>query len=354
MCYTQGMEGRNLSVTITSSTIVTAILFVLLVAVLWFLRDIVLIVLTAVVIASALEPAIAAIVRQKIPRIIAVILVYFLVFFAFFLIFYFFVPTVLEDLTTFISQIPSYIDTLSRAGFVNYYSNIFGFSTDATASAVVQNIRDGIAHAAVFSNAFTAAAVLFGGFFSTILIAVFSFYFAVLQTGIEDFLRIVVPKKNQRYALNLWKRSQSKIGLWMQGQILLAAIMGVLVFLGLTIFSVPHALVLAMIAAMMEIIPVFGPGLAAIPAVAMAFVAGGAGLGVVTIVIFTIAQQFENHLIYPLVVTRVVGVPPMLVILALLIGGQLAGFLGIILAVPLAAMLQEFVNDFKNEVSFSD
>ena len=79
----------------------------------------------------------------------------------------------------------------------------------------------------------------------------------------------------------------------------------------------------------------------------IAFVAGGAPLGLLTVAIYVIAQQFENHLIYPLVVTRVVGVPPLLVILALIVGAELAGFLGIILSVPVAAALQEFVHDIE-------
>jgi predicted PurR-regulated permease PerM len=101
------------------------------------------------------------------------------------------------------------------------------------------------------------------------------------------------------------------------------------------------------IAAFFEIIPVFGPVLAAVPAVAIAFVDGGITLGLLTIALYVIAQQFENHLIYRLVVTRVVGVPPLLVILALIIGGELRGFFGIILSLPAAATLQQLARDIE-------
>ena len=170
----------------------------------------------------------------------------------------------------------------------------------------------------------------------------------------EDFIEIAAPRKYQAYVLDLWKRARHKIGLWMQGQLLLAVIMGVLVYLGLTILGVPHALLLAVIAALFEIIPVFGPILAAVPAVAIAFVDGGATLGLLTVALYVIGQQFENHLIYPLVVTRVVGVPPLLVILALLIGAQLAGFLGILLSVPVVATLQEFTKDIRERRVFAE
>ena len=139
----------------------------------------------------------------------------------------------------------------------------------------------------------------------------------------------------------------------MQGQMILALIMGVLVYLGLTILGVKHALLLSIIAAVFEIIPVFGPTLAAVPAVIIGFVDGGATLGFLTVALYAIVQQFENHLIYPLVVTRVVGVPALLVILALIVGAKLAGFLGILLSVPAAATIQELVKDIGKRRSFA-
>ena len=142
----------------------------------------------------------------------------------------------------------------------------------------------------------------------------------------------------------------------MQGQILLAAIIAVLVYLGLLLVRVEHPLLLAVAAGMFEIIPLFGPILAAIPAILVAFTGGGMSQALIVAGLFVIVQQFENQLIYPLVVKKVVGVPPMISILALLIGGQLAGFLGIVISVPVAAVFMELINDLeKNKAArFSD
>lgn len=344
------MEDRHLNISITAGTVVKAVLIIALAWFVYVLHDIVLIVLTAIVIASAVEPGVAGIVRRRVPRILAVILVYLCLFGLFFIVFYFFLPSVMADFATFVASIPSYLDAFTRTGAFDQYSQILGLPapSDVSANDLMVGIRNALNLNGAFGNAFSAASQIFGGVFSFILIIVFSFYFAVLETGVDDFLRIITPKKHQHYVLNLWKRSQHKIGLWMQGQLLLALIIGVLVFLGLTILGVPHALVLSVIAACFEIIPVFGPVLAAVPAVAIAFVGGGATLGVLTIALYVIAQQFENHLIYPLVVTRVVGVPPLLVILALIVGGELAGFLGIILSVPVAATIQELARDIES------
>jgi len=119
----------------------------------------------------------------------------------------------------------------------------------------------------------------------------------------------------------------------------------VLLYLGLTILGVPNALLLAVLAAIFELIPVFGQILAAVPAVAIAFADGGVTGALLVTGLYVVVQQFEAHLIYPVVVKKVVGVPPLLVILSLIVGAKLAGFLGILLSVPMAGAIQEFVAD---------
>ncbi len=343
------MEDRHINISITAGTIFKTIIILAVVWLVFTLRDVVLDVLTAIVIASAIEPAVRSLVRHKLPRILAVIVVYVLLFATFFVLFYFFFPSLLDDFGTFVAGLPTYLDAFTRTGAFDTYANILGVPAPSLIPVgdIMASIRDALNVSGIFGNTFSAVSAIFGGVFSFVLIVVFSFYFAVLETGVEDFLHVIVPKNHQAYVLDLWKRSQHKIGLWMQGQLLLAVIMGVLVYLGLTIIGVQHALILAVVAAVFEIIPVFGPTLAAVPAVMIGFVDGGVTIGILVIALYVIFQQFENHLIYPLVVRRVVGVPPLLVILALIAGGELAGFLGIILSVPVAATIRELARDIE-------
>ncbi len=343
------MEDRTISVSITAGTVIKTLCLLVAAWLLFILRDVALIVFTAIVIASAVEPGVRAISKRGMPRILSVIIIYLLIFSVFFSLFYFFLPSVLEDFATFLSMLPTYLNAFSSSGAFDTYARILGIDMGSGISA--NDIMAGVRSAfdvGAFGNAISAVSKIFGGVFSFLLIAIFSFYFAVVETGVDDFLRVVTPKTHQPYVLGLWRRSQHKIGLWMQGQLLLAVIMGVLIYLGLTILGVPHALVLAVIAACFEIIPVFGPTLAAVPGITIAFVSGGPSMGLLAVALYVIAQQFENHLIYPLVVTRVVGVPPLLVILGIIIGGELAGFLGIILSVPVVAALQELVKDIES------
>jgi len=329
------------------------ILFGLLFVLIFYLKDLVLILLTAIVIASAIEPATKWFSRYKIPRVPAVLFVYTIIVAAVFGIFYLFIPAILDEASGFFADLPQYINSIGLSGPITSesvispsavaesVSTVKGFSL----SSIITDLQSSFVN--VSEGFFRVLNTVFGGIFSLILIVVFSFYFAVQERGIDDFLKIITPVRHQKYIIDLWKRSQKKIGLWMQGQLILALIIGVLTYLGLTIFGVPYALLLAILAAIFELIPIFGPILAAIPATIIAFASGGVSLGVFVIGLYLIIQQFENHLIYPLVVKKVVGVPPLLVIIAIIIGAKLAGFLGIILSVPVAAAVQELVADIQ-------
>lgn len=338
----------TVSINIQSGTIVKTILFLILFGLLWYLRDIVLIVLTAVVIASAMEPGIKAFNRWGLKRILAVILLYLIVLGSFLSILLFFLPPILNDAANFLTRLPDLLRSVNFTG--SAAANILPISDIAallSSADLVRTLSDTLGGTS--GGIFTALTAFFGGILSFILVVVFSFYFSVQETGVDDFLNVVVPVRYQVQVFSLWKRSQEKIGKWMQGQLLLALLVGVLLFLGLTILQVPYALLLSVIAAAFELIPVFGQILAAIPAIAVAFSAGGVTLAVIVGGLFVVIQQFESHLIYPLVVKKIVGVPPLLVILALLVGAELAGFIGVLLSVPIAAALRELVADIEKD-----
>jgi len=334
---------KNLSITISAGSIITTILLLLLVALLFYLRDLVLILLTAIVIASAMEPAVKTLMRYRVPRILSVILTYLTVATAFFGLLILFIPPILDDMAGFLTRLP---ETLSANNFANLAPGWFPWGSVADSISSAQ-LLDSISKtlADTTGGVFTTFSAFFGGITSFILIVVFSFYFSIQETGVDDFLRLITPVRHQEYVLNLWKRSQDKIGKWMQGQLVLGVIVGILLYLGLTILGVPYALLLAVLAGVMELIPVFGQFLAAVPAVVIAFGAGGPTAALLVAGLYVVVQQFEAHLIYPIVVKKVVGVPPLLVILALLVGYKLLGFLGVLLSVPIAGAIQEFVAD---------
>ncbi len=174
-----------------------------------------------------------------------------------------------------------------------------------------------------------------------------SFYLAVQEDGVDDFLRIVAPVRHHTYIIDLWKRSQRKIALWLQGQVMLGLLIGVLVYIMLLAVGIPHALLLALFAAVLEIIPVFGPVISSIPAILVGFADKGVGVGFLLVGLYLIIYQLESQVFYPLVVKKIVGISPIVVILALVIGAELAGVLGALIAVPLSAALMEYINDIE-------
>jgi len=342
------MDNEEKAIRISSGSMVRFVVILLLFAALYFLRDLILIIIAAVVIASAIEPATKWFGKIKIPRLPAVIIVYLCVFAITVGVFYFFVPLIINEILDMVERAPDFIRSLGAWGT----ENIGGIIGDSVSKGNVSplSITEVLTYfqsvvSNLSSNIFGVLSKIFGGVLSFALIVVISFYLSVQEHGIANFLRIITPIKHENYVIDLWTRSQRKIGRWMQGELLLMLIVGVLVFLGLTILGVKHALVLAVMAAMFELIPLFGPILSSIPAISLAFVDGGITLSLMVIGLYIIVQQFENYLIYPLVVKKVTGMPAIIVIISLIIGVELAGFIGAILSVPIAAVFMEYADD---------
>jgi predicted PurR-regulated permease PerM len=339
---------KTINVSITPGAIVK-ILFILLLAYFAFvLRDLVLVILTSVVFASAVEPITKWLIKKRVPRALAVVMIYLsaMGLMAFLLVS--FVPPLVSDTKEIVTIIPQYIESISESEMNNLpiiSMLVDQFNTSLQNEDLFNQITS-YSGKATLGFVATATAV-FGGLLSFVLIVVISFYLAVQEGGIESFLRLVTPIQKEKYVIDLWKRSQRKIGLWMQGQLLLGVIVGVLTFLGLSILGVKNAFFLAVLAGVFELIPIFGPILAAIPAVGIALIQDGLVFSLLVLGLFLIIQQFENHLIHPLVVKKIIGIPALVAILALIIGAQIAGFLGILIAVPITAALMEYLSDLE-------
>ena len=371
-------ETKGININITPGSILKGVGIILLILFLYFIKDLVLVVLVAVVIASGMEPLIAFFRRYKIHRLPAAIISYLVIFSIFVGLMFYFVPSVLNEASSLLTELPKYLESTTLWNPLNINNE-----SVVTSQKVVQTLSDGVNNpgqlvtdaqnqikttipstsfglgdlvrsiqsiSSNVSNGFiNIVSAIFGGLLSFILIVVLSFYLLVQEDGVAKFLRLVTPLKHEKYIVALWKRSQIKIGQWMQGQLLLGVIIAVLLYLGLTILGIQNALLLSVLAGFLEIIPVFGPVLSAIPAILMAFVGGGLAPAAMVLGLYIIIQQFENHLIYPLVVKKVIGVSPIIVILAIIIGFKLAGFLGIVLSVPMVSALMELVDDIQKK-----
>lgn len=350
--YDACMEGKREHITYSISTgsIVRIIGYGFLAYMLFLIKDVFLIVLTAIVVASAIEPGTRWFIARKIPRAVAVIVIYIAAAGLLVSTFYYLLLPLITESTEFLRTLPEYSNALNSTQTVvttpgTATNFLQGFSDNFSLPAIIQQLNTTLTN--LSSGFLGTIEVAFGGLISFLLIIVISFYLAVQEDGVAKFIRIVVPLPQEKYYIDLWRRSKDKIGLWMQGQLLLAILVAILVFLGLSLIGIRGPLVLAFLAGVFEIIPLFGAFLAAAPAVLVAFADGGISLALVVAGLFLIIQQFESQLIYPVVVKKVVGVPPIISILAIVVGAKLAGFLGVIISVPIAAVLMEVLNDIE-------
>ncbi|MDD5152778.1 MAG: AI-2E family transporter [Candidatus Pacebacteria bacterium] len=347
------VPSKDTIISISTGTIVKGLAIIVAFLALWTLRSLVLIVLTSVVLASSMDPAIKFLERHRVHRIPAVILVYLSLVGIFIGMFFAFVPPLVGEVYEVSTNFPAIAKEINESIFSGDTATI------TKGQALIDQVAKGAPAQDLFlsiSNIYSASesfngfvSSVFGGLFSFVLIIVLSFYFAMLDHEIESFFKIFIPTGKQDYAISLWERTKNKIGKWMQGQLLLGVMIFILVYMGLTIFRVPYALLLALFAGIMEVIPVFGPIISAIPPILLSFSIGGMTQALIMMLFFIVVQQFESHLIYPLVVRKVIGVPPILVILSLIVGFELAGVLGVIIAVPVAASMMELVLDLEKK-----
>lgn len=339
-----GKTEKTINVKITTGTIFHVLAVLVALFFLYQIRDIAAAVLLSVVIASGVDLAARWFQDKKIPRVPAVIITYLFVFAVLGVLFYLIVPTMFTELTALNVTLSH---SLTKSFEFESLNNIIPGSA-AYASAAFKEVAVRLTeYASQFAGGFFQLFVeIFGGAFSFGFVVVMSFYLSVQEKGIENLLRIIVPLKKEEYVIDLWQRTSRKIGLWFQGEILLGLIIGVLSYLGLLFLGVEYALVFALLAGVFELIPIFGPILSAVPPI-VAALTHSPGLALSVALMYLVIQQFENHLIYPLVVKKVVGVPSILAILALVIGGKLGGIIGFLLAVPMATLLMEILNDIE-------
>lgn len=334
---------------ISTTSWIRGVLVIALAYAIFQVRELVLVVLTAIVIASAIEPVVAWARRRGVPRLPMVLLIFILVALALLIIFYYLLMPLIADMANFIRTLSIYSSSINSGGVLSDLfktQNLFGgLDTPAVVrelSTYLNSFKDFLSQ-----GAFSSISSIFGGILNFVLIVVLSFHLVVQEDGIAKFLRVVTPIKNEEYIIGLWRRAQRKIGLWMQGQLLASSIVMVLVYVGLLIADVPHALLLAVIAGVLDLVPFIGPIVASIPAIFVGFIFGGPTLALIVALIYLLVQQFENYVIYPMVHDKLAGVPPMISILSFVVGGILAGFLGVLIAVPMAAVAMELVADFE-------
>jgi predicted PurR-regulated permease PerM len=292
--------------------------------------------LAFIILASALAAAFAPVahaLEQRMRRAFAVILIYLGVGLVIALIFWVIIPTVVDQVRLAIELAPQMADQVE-----NFYSNMGREDEFSMVEFLVSQ-------AAVISAALIALPVTLAAFLFEFFIIIFlSLYLLLEAPAIRHVFLSVFPMRLQPRADYVALEMTHAMGGFVRGQLLTAAIVGLLTYIGLLVIGVNFPLVLALLAAMLEVIPNFGPIIAAVPMVLIALI-DSPGKALAVVIYITILQQVESHIILPNAMRTQTKISPLLVVIAVIIGATIGGLLGVLTAIPLAAALKVFFQE---------
>jgi len=307
---------------ISSRTIIFTVVFLLLLKVIWLVRELFFGLFLAFIFMSALKPAVNKMERYKLPRFVAALIVFILTLSVLFFILSVIIPPLVQESILFFSRIP---DLISQAfPLLNQYVNFNSFSS------LIPNITQNIIQVVtgIFSNVIFVVSIIF-----------FTFYFLLEEKFLRSFLDRFVEEKKASEIVSIVDMAEKRMGAWVWAQVFLMTIIGLLTYIGLLFFQLPYALPLAVLAGVLEVVPIIGPIFSAIPSIFVAMSISPL-MSAYIISFYIFIQQLENNLIVPFVMRRAVGIHPIITLMALTIGGKLGGVMGVILSVPAALFFE--------------
>lgn len=297
------------------------------------LLDVIFLLFVAFIFVSTLRSPVDFMTRHKIPRVLAIAIVYILIIAVLVLIFRVIIPPLIEQTSLLIENFPDLLDQLNNLLVVNR------IPTQQVSSSITSQLGS------VGSNAITLTAGFLNSVFSILTLFVITFYSLLSWNQITSMVRSVFSGENEKRAQRLINNIEAGLGAWVRGQLTLVLIIGTVTYIGLALLGVPYALPLAIVAGLFEVVPVVGPIVAAVPAILAGFTVSPV-IGIATVALYFVVQQLENNLIVPTVMRRAIGINPLITIIALIIGSKLYGIMGAVLAVPVAVTIKIIATEF--------
>ncbi len=328
---------------------IRGILLIAAAVLLFIIKDILLLILVSIVIASFVEAGVKLFKSFGVGRTLSVPIIFMVVILVIAGIFYTFVPIIIRELSGVITSLLEYLPTgtgVSSQSIEGATSFISSITKHASLNDVLASVK--ASSMSLSQGVTTFIGATFGTMLDIIMVVVMSFYLSIQEKGIDSFLRILTPLKHEQYVVNLWNRTQHKIGLWFKGQMLLGLIVGAITLVVLALLGVQYSFLIALVSGLAELIP-FGIIFAAIPAILFAVLDGGVFLALKVLIFYIVVQQVENYVLSPVVAHRTVGIPPLVVLLSFVIGITVAGFWGAIIAIPVAVFILEYISDVEKQ-----
>lgn len=309
------------TIEITPKTIIFTILFILSLQLIWLLKDLAFSLLIAFIIVSALKPIVEFLVSKRIPRTMAAIFAYIIFLFSIGYVFGLIIPSLISEVVHFSRMLPSILQSFSNS-----------FPTLFPLDSLVQYVPNVTTQAfdivkGIFSNALFVISTLF-----------FGFYMLVEEDLIKKLLSRFLDEKKLNTITGIVEKTEKRMNAWFWGEITLMTVIGVMTFVGLNLIGMKYVLALSVLAGLLEVIPNIGPVTSLVPAFLIG-ISESYFMGFAMIALYFIIQQLENNVIVPMIMRRAVGLNPIVTLISLIVGGKLAGVLGILLAVPTTLFL---------------
>jgi predicted PurR-regulated permease PerM len=296
----------------------TIIFTIILLASIWFLlaiRDILFLLFISFIVMSALRPMVEFLEHRRVPKIVSILCIYIFVIGLIAITVSSLIPALTLQVSRFITDFPKYIE------FVKPYYKIDLQSLTQQLTPIGENIVKFTV--GLFSNIVTLLTVL-----------VLTFYLLLEHSRIKSNMEGLMSKEKADRVFTILDNIEYNLGAWLRGEFVLMLAIGLLAFIGLTFLRIDYALPLAIIAGFMEIIPVIGPIISAVPAVLIAFTMSPI-LALATVALYFLIHQLENNLVVPYVMKRAIDLSPLIVIISLMVGSTIAGIPGAVLAIPI-------------------
>ena len=293
------------------------------------MQDILFLLFISFILMCALGPIVDVMERIKFPRIVSIALIYIVIFGLFGVSFAGALPSLVSQSVRFVQNLPMFASRVLP-------------NLNIDANAISQQI------APVGENIVRVTVGLFSNVITTLTVLVFTFYFLLSRQKLQSVLDSLVGESLSSRITLVVTHIEKRLGSWVLGEFFLMLFIGIFVYAGLFFLHVDFALPLAIIAGILEIVPIIGPILSAIPAVLVAF-SVSPFLAFLVVILFIVVQQLENNLIVPFVMKKSVGLAPLVTMLALMIGARFAGVIGAMLSVPILLVVQAVLSDLMNQ-----
>ena len=307
---------------------------VALVAGIYLAKEAIMVFIVSLIIASALESTVSRLEKWRIHRILGTIIVFLFLFALLAFVVYMVVPLAVSEFSLLLTNLSGL-----TAQFTNFKLplNLPEVATNGLSNTINAFISGNVSFFDVFGR-------IIGGLIYAVSTIIIAFYLTAARDGTERFFRAVLPSDMEERVVSLYKRTRERISRWAEAQLLLGLLMGLIVFIGLYLIGVKYSLLLGIVAGILEIMPVIGPIFSGAFAV-LAALSTSLTMGVYTLIFFFAAEQVESNILVPLLMKRAVQIHPALIVLSLLAGYEIFGYVGIIIAVPAAAFFGELVTD---------